>query len=79
MIVCIFDHIQWRSALNDFTAHGYEVMWAHAASAKIVPIIATLLQKLHFLWRESPRVPPCGGRLKTGGRGRDRATAHLGP
>ena len=23
MIACIFEHIQWRSALNDFIAHGY--------------------------------------------------------
>jgi hypothetical protein len=23
MIDCIFEDIQWRSALNDFTAHGY--------------------------------------------------------
>jgi hypothetical protein len=22
IIACIFEHIQWRSALNDFTAHG---------------------------------------------------------
>ena len=22
MIVCVFEHIQWRWALNDFTAHG---------------------------------------------------------
>jgi hypothetical protein len=23
MIVCIFDHVQWIWALNDFTTHGY--------------------------------------------------------
>ena len=27
MIVYIFEHIQWRWALNDFTAHGY---WCRA-------------------------------------------------
>jgi hypothetical protein len=24
MIACIFEHSQWRSALNDFIAHGYQ-------------------------------------------------------
>ena len=24
---CIFDHVQWISALNDFTAHGYVMPW----------------------------------------------------